>query len=67
MPLNEDFWHHTDDNRNRVYKFRINIVKLWRRIWGPRKSEIEAKLQQAKRDQAEYEAWFSRPTKGPKL
>lgn len=51
----------------RVYQCRINIVKLWRKIWGPRKSEIEAKLQQAKRDQAEYEAWFSRPTGRSKL
>ena len=46
----------------RVYECRINIGKLWRRIWGPKTSDIEAKLKQAKRDQAAYEAWFSKPT-----
>lgn len=64
MPLDDerDFWHHTDHNRNRVYKFRINITKLWRKIWGPKRSEIEVKLRQSKLDQAAYEAWFSQPT-----
>jgi len=58
MPLddNKDFWHHTDDNRNRVYKFRVNVVNLWRRIWGPRKSENEDKLKQIKAEQADWES-----------
>lgn len=47
----------------RVYKFHVNISKLLYRIWGPKKSDIEEKLRQAKWDQAQYEAWFSKPTK----
>jgi len=38
----------------RVYQCRINIVKLWRRIWGPKKPGIEEKLQQIKAEQADW-------------
>ncbi len=52
--------------RSHEWCVKLNICKLWRRIWGPKESEIEAKLRQAKRDQAQFEAWFSKPTGGPK-
>ena len=56
--------------RGKKQDIKINLTryrKWWHRIWGPKKSEIEAELQQAKRDRAQFEAWFSRPTGGPKL
>lgn len=55
MPFHDeaDFWNHMDTNRNRVYKFRCNIGKLWRKIWGPKKSDIDEKLKQIKAEQAD--------------
>ena len=69
MPLDNerDIWHDMEHNKSRVYKCRVNIVKIWRKIWGPKKSDIEEKLKQAKRDKAQFEAWFSKPAGGPKL
>lgn len=57
MPLNDerDFWHHTDNNKSRVYKCRVNIGKLWRKIWRPKRSEIEEKFKQ-KKEQADWES-----------
>jgi len=46
----------------RVYEFSINVTKLWRRIWGPKKAEIDERLKQARRDQAAYEAMFAKPS-----
>jgi len=47
------------------WHFKINItacLRLWRKIRGPRKSDIDQRLAEARKRQAEYEAWFSNPT-----
>jgi len=46
----------------RVCEFSINVTKLWRRIWGQKKSEIDERLKQARRDQVAYEAMFAKPS-----
>lgn len=56
MPFDNerDFWHDMEHNKSRVYKCRVNVVKLWRKIWGPKKSEIEEKLRQIKAEQTNW-------------
>lgn len=44
---------------------KINLTKLCelcRKLWGPRKSDIGERIEQAKRDDAEWEMLWSKPS-----
>jgi hypothetical protein len=50
----------------REWGIKINLLALpglWRKIWGPPKNDIDERLADAKRRDAEFEAWFSVPAR----
>jgi hypothetical protein len=64
--MNIDDYGQLRQTKHKEWGFSINLLSLpglWRKLWGPKKSDIETRLAEAKRQDAEWEAMFSRPTK----
>jgi len=41
---------------------KVNLLKVWRKVWGPSNSDIGERLTEIKRRQAEFESWFEKAT-----
>jgi hypothetical protein len=53
------------ETKHKEWGIKVNLLAisgLWRKIRGPKKNDIDKRLAEAKRRDAEWEAMFAKPT-----